>query len=306
MNTRKPISMKLTNSICPLCQSTKSWQMDVHTAILNLPGNSESTVHLCENCGAYYLWPYISDALISELYSKSYFTGLSDSNSKLHVPSSNNDYESEFAAVRISKFRKTVQTLIERVPNARNILDIGAATGDFLAVAQEYGLSVSGIELSSYAAAKAKEKYGFEFHQTGIVDYQGDEKYDLIHLNHVFEHFGSPHQALERLAKLLMPGGMIYVEVPFQFNLFEVIKYRLTGRRKVFDIFSIHHPMFYRPRTLKRVFEDHGFNCNSMSVFNWSRYSAVGLKGHLKKIMWFAASFVGQGIMIEAFFGRKQ
>lgn len=297
--------MKLKNTKCPLCQSTKSHQMDIYSAILNLPGNSESNVFLCENCGAYYLWPNISDELISELYSKSYFTGVSECDSKLHVPSSNNDYEREFAAARVGKFRETVQTLLEHVPNASNILDIGAATGDFLAVAQEFGLSVSGIELSAYASAKAKEKYGFEFHQTGIVDYQGDEKYDLIHMNHVFEHFGSPHQVLERLGSLLKPGGMIYVEVPFQFNLFEVIKFRLTGRRKTFDVFSIHHPIFYRPKTLKKVFKDHGFNCYAMNVFNWSRYSAVGLKRQIKRLIWLAGAFAGQGIVIEAFFNKK-
>lgn len=298
--------MNLSNPICPLCQSAKSRHMEVYSAILNLPGNSESSVILCEVCDAYYLWPYISDELITELYSKSYFTGVSNSDSNLNVPSSNNDYESEFAAVRIGKFHKTVQTFLEFVPNASSILDIGAATGDFLAVAQEYGLSVTGIELSSYASAKAKEKYGFEFHQTGIVDYQGDEQYDLIHMNHVFEHFESPNLALDRLGSLLKPGGMIYVEVPFQFNLFEVIKYRLTGRRKRFDVFSIHHPIFYRPKTLRKIFDNHGFNCRSMSVFSWSRYSAVGLKRHLKRLIWLVGAFVGQGIMIEAFFERKQ
>jgi SAM-dependent methyltransferase len=279
--------------------------MDIYSAILNLPGNSESSVFQCVACKVYYLWPNVSDDLISELYSKSYFTGISESDSKLNVPTSSNDYESEFAAARVGKFHETVQALLKHVPNASNILDIGAATGDFLAVAQGYGLSVSGIELSSYAAAKAKEKYGFEFHQTGVEDYRGDEKYDLIHMNHVFEHFGSPHRALDRLVLLLKPGGMIYVEVPFQFNLFEVVKYRLTARRKPFDVFSIHHPIFYRPKTLKKIFKDHGFNCYAMNVFNWSRYSAVGPKRKLKRLIWFAGAFIGQGIVIEAFFDKK-
>ena len=297
--------MKLTNSICPLCQSTKSEQMDVYSAILNLTSNSESCVVHCENCGVYYLWPNISDNLISELYSKSYFTGVSECDGNLRIPSSNNDYESGVAVGRQGKFRETVKTLLKHVPNAINILDIGAATGDFLAIAQEYGLSVSGIELSSYASAKAKEKYGFEFHQTGIADYKGDEKYDLIHMNHVFEHFSSPHQALERLGKLLKPGGVIYVEVPFQFNFFEMIKFRLTGQRKDFDVSSIHHPIFYRPKTLMKVFKDHGFKCHSMRVFSWSRYPAFGLIGQVKRFVWLVASLMGEGTMIEAIFERE-
>lgn len=297
--------MKLINPICPLCQSTKSQQMDVYSSILNLPGNSESSAFLCKDCSNCYLWPYIPDELISELYNKSYFTGISDSGGLLNVPSSSSDYETEFAAARLNKFRETVKELICYVPNARNILDIGAATGEFLAVAREHGIAVTGIELSPYAAARAKEKFGFVFHEIRIEDYQGVERYDLIHMNHVFEHFRYPHQALERLASLLAPKGVIYVEVPFQFNLFEVIKYRLTGQRKIFDVFSVHHPIFYRPATLKKIFNDHGFNCKSLRVFNWSRYPAVGFRGHLKKLIWLAGSLFGQGIVIEAFFDRK-
>jgi 2-polyprenyl-3-methyl-5-hydroxy-6-metoxy-1,4-benzoquinol methylase len=184
-------------------------------------------------------------------------------------------------------------------------LDIGAATGEFLSVAREYDLSVSGIEISSHAAARAKEKFRFIFHETSIVDYLGMETYDLIHMNHVFEHFRSPHKVLERIDSLLQTGGLVYVEVPFQFNLFEVMKYQVTGKKKDFDVFSLHHPIFYRPTTLRKVFDDHGFNCRSMKVFNWSRYPANGLICQIKRAAWFAASLAGQGIMIEAIFDKK-
>ena len=39
--------------------------------------------------------------------------------------------------------------LITYVPGARNILDIGAVTEEFLSISREYGLLVSGIELLS-------------------------------------------------------------------------------------------------------------------------------------------------------------
>jgi len=297
--------MKIQNPKCPICESVESKQKNIYSGILNLQGNIDSRVYLCRDCRAYYLWPYISDELISELYSESYFTGKSESDGKLNVPSSNNDYEREFAAVRRDKFLETVETLLEHNSNAKSILDIGAATGDFLAIAREKKLITTGIELSSYASAIAKKKYDFEFHEVAVADYQGSEKYDLIHMNHVFEHFGAPHQVLDRLESLLSNDGLIYVEVPFQFNLIEIVKYYLTRQRRPFDVFSLHHPIFYRPSTLKNIFSEHGFNCRSMNVFKWNRYPAVGLSGQIKKIMWFMASLVGQGIVIEAIFYRK-
>jgi SAM-dependent methyltransferase len=253
----------------------------------------------------YYLWPAIPDTLLNELYGKEYFTGVREVEGEIQAPSSNSDYESQFVVARLSKFRECVEELLAYHPHAHNILDIGAATGDFLAIAKEYGLSVSGIELSAYAAAKAKEKFGFVFYQSELADYHGTEKYDLIHLNHVFEHFSRPHQALDRIMSLLAPGGIVYVEVPFQFSIFEVLKYRMTGRKKQFDVFSLHHPIFYRPATLKRIFEEHGLDCRLMRVYKSSRYPAAGLVGHFKKLIWLAGSFVNQGIVIEAFFCRR-
>jgi len=296
--------MKIRNSKCPLCSSTNCRRENLYSAILNLPGNIETNIHCCLGCGAYFLWPNISDELISGLYEKSYFTGVSESVERCPVPGSGIDYECEYASARIDKFRTTLKMLRTYVPGALNILDIGAATGEFLSIAKEMGLAVTGIEMSSHASGRAKDKYGFDFHQVRIEDYRGNEKFDLIHMNHVLEHTASPHTVLERIDSLLGPSGMVYVEVPFQFGVFEVIKYLLFRQRKNFDVFSVHHPVFYRPRTLKSLFNSHGFNCRSMRVFDPSRYPAGGIKGGFKKLMWLAASLAYQGIIIEAFFDR--
>lgn len=291
---------------CPLCFSTSVVKSELYSQMLNLPDNCEPEVFVCKSCGVRYLWPYISGEQLDALYGKSYFTGFQETDDFLEIPSSNSDYEIEFVEARLGKFDATILMLLAQHPNAKNILDIGAATGDFLAIAKKRGLLVSGIELSSYASAKAKAKHGFVFHQTGIADYKGEEKYDLIHMNHVFEHFEVPRQALNRIATLLNPNGLIYVEVPFQFNFLEVIKYRLTRRRKDFDVFSLHHPIFYTPATLKKIFKDHGFSCIRSNVFEWSRYPVNGIIDKLKRLMWFTASLVGQGIVIEAVFEKNR
>lgn len=297
--------LAINKAKCPLCSNSNCRKMKVYTAILNLPGNIESNVYRCITCGAYFLWPYIADLFITELYRKSYFTGVHEKYDSCHIPSSGTDYEREHALARIDKFRKTLEVLHTYVPMAKNILDIGAATGEFLSIAREQGLSVTGIELSSYASARAKDKYGFDFHQVKIEDYNENVKYDLIHMNHVFEHIVFPHKVLKRINSLLSPEGMIYVEVPFQFSIYEVYKYYLTRQKKCFDAFSVHHPVFYRPSTLRKIFEAHGFKCRKIRVFDWSRYPVVGFKSRLKRLIWFGASLVGQGNIIEAFMDRS-
>ena len=122
-------------------------------------------------------------------------------------------------------------------PNAKNILDIGAATGKFLSIAREYKLDVFGVEYSSYASQEAKDKYGFNFFVGDLENFQSDEKFDLIHLNHVFEHLVNPNASIRKIDSLLSDDGIIYIEVPFQFNIVERIKYKLFNSHKKFDVF---------------------------------------------------------------------
>lgn len=290
---------------CPVCEGKIYKYNKMCSEMLNLINNHKAKVFNCEKCKLKYLWPYISREKLNILYGQSYFTGNLESEISLEAPPSNSNYEIEFANKRLNKFKDTVNLLLSQHENARNILDIGAATGEFLAIAKEKGLNVSGIELSSYACKKAKDKYGFEFSQSSIYEYSGKQKYDLIHLNHVFEHLQFPNKAIDRISSLLNPNGLVYIEVPFQFNFLEKIKFIFTRQKKIFDVFSLHHPIFYTPSTLKNVLNNHNFDCIRLKVFNWSRYPAKGVISKLKRLMWFLFSFFKSGIYIEAIFKKS-
>ena len=290
---------------CPVCNSEVNKHIKKFSKMLNLLNNHTSKVFFCKKCKINYLWPYISSEQLNILYGKSYFTGHTDSESILEAPSSKINYQNEISKIRVNKFKATVDYLLTLHKNAKSILDIGAATGEFLAIAKEKGLSVSGIEHSSYACKKAKENYNFEFYQTSIYEFQTKVKYDLIHLNHVFEHLQFPHQAITKICSLLNPAGLIYIEVPFQFNFIERIKLTFFGHKKVFDVFSLHHPIFYTPSTLKKVMKHHNFDCIKIRVFKWSRYPAKGMIGKLKRLMWFFLSLFKSGTYIEAIFRKS-
>lgn len=238
---------------CPVCKSEVYKYNKIFSKMLNLLNNHTFKVFTCKNCKINYLWPYFSRDQLNVLYEKSYFTGNMEVEDSLEVPTANIVYQTETSNTRLSKFKDTVDFLLAEHENAKSILDIGAATGEFLAIAREKGLSISGIELSSYACRKAKANFGFEFHQTSLDEYREKEKYDLIHMSHVFEHLQFPNKAMDRISSLLNPNGLIYIEVPFQFNFVEKIKFKLFRRNKVFDVFSLHHPIFYTPSTLKKV-----------------------------------------------------
>jgi SAM-dependent methyltransferase len=293
--------MDNTNT-CPVCLKDNVIIDDSASNMLDLENNINSNVYKCNNCSSMYLWPYISSEDLSKLYESSYFTGEATS---LDIPSSGNDYEEEFAMDRAKKFKSTIELLLSYKSNAKNILDIGAATGKFLSIAKEYNLDVNGVEYSGYAAQEATDRYGFNFFVGDLQDFNTNDKFDLIHLNHVFEHLTEPNLSIKKMDTLLADDGFIYIEVPFQFNIVEKIKYKLFNSRKSFDIFSVHHPIFYRPNSLKMIFEQYGFECHYIKVFDESRYPSGGIKNNIKKLIWKLLSFFNQGIMIEAIFSRK-
>ena len=258
----------------------------------------------CDKCGGLYLYPYISEKELSLMYGAAYFTGKNSDSKDWKIPASEEDFDAAYSANRKQKFIETVVELKSMKPTARTILDIGAATGDFLAIARDYDLEVEGIELSNYAAEMAMRKYGMFLHKMNVLDYSSDRGFDLIHMNHVFEHFPSPRLVAEKLYELTNIGGLVYIEVPFQFNIVELLKYKFSKWRQPFNVFSVHHPVFYRPKTLIRLMADHGFECVQIRLFRFSRYPTNSFMKYMKGVFWMFATLFGQGTQIETVFRR--
>jgi len=290
------------NKKCPACSCSNKIYKNDFSKILNLIGNADSRVVECKDCALLYLFPYVSKATIDKLYGKSYFTGVEGESG---IPNSNADYEEGAARDRVPKYKASIELLLSIKPESRNILDVGAATGKFLSTAEKYNLAVYGVEYSSYAAKQAKIKYGYDFFIGDLLEYETqDIRFDLIHLNHVFEHLIDPNAAIEKMSSLLNKNGKIYIEVPLQFSIIEIIKFKFFGVVKEFDIFSLHHPVFYRPNTLRRIFSEHGYQCQHMVIFDRTRFPDRAKFEKLKNFTRLILSLFGQGVIIEAIFSK--
>lgn len=100
------------------------------------------------------------------------------------------------------------------LPNGR-VLDIGCGSGIYLSQLKALGWAVSGIEISSKAAAVAKAQYGIDVFCGQPTDAPfEDESFDHIHINHALEHFPDPFSVLKKVKTLLKPNGTLYIEVP--------------------------------------------------------------------------------------------
>lgn len=92
------------------------------------------------------------------------------------------------------------------------LLDVGCATGEFLSIAKSFGYSVEGLELSKWSSDIAKSK-GITIHRKLLdsLSRQYPDRYDVITLFGVIEHFEEPIKEMKAIQKLLKPGGLLII-----------------------------------------------------------------------------------------------
>ncbi len=289
---------------CPICDSNK-WNIDI-TGSKILALTDIYKVLICKDCSLRCIYPQITPAELDELYSGAYFNNEESLSETLgDIAKSTSSYIDETVKVRYPKFKDSLREIKLLKPDAVTLLDVGAATGDFVKIAKDFGFKAEGIEFSAYAIAKAKENYGIELEQKALVDVQKNEYYDIIHLNHVFEHFNAPLVEVKNLYRLIKTGGLLYIEIPFQFHFIERLLYIIKRPQTKFSLHSIHHPFFYTPSLISRLLTQNGFEIVKISVFDPSRYVAVTFMGRVKKNIWKLVSLFKIGNHIEIFARKK-
>jgi 2-polyprenyl-3-methyl-5-hydroxy-6-metoxy-1,4-benzoquinol methylase len=96
------------------------------------------------------------------------------------------------------------------------ILEIGCATGEFLATLRRYGRqNVVGTDWSLNASQIAQKRHGLQVYTGDLLELELPvEHFDLIVTRHVLEHVADPRRTLEQVNKLLRPGGLAIFTIP--------------------------------------------------------------------------------------------
>jgi 2-polyprenyl-3-methyl-5-hydroxy-6-metoxy-1,4-benzoquinol methylase len=146
----------------------------------------------CEACGMLFQWPPRSASELVEAYE-----AVED---PLYVSEKESRYHT---------FRQVLKLL--GPGRQRRLLDVGAYCGYFLDVAREGDFRPEGLELSRWAAGHARS-LGFKVHaQTLAERATSGDRYDVVTLWDVVEHFADPRAELEAAFRLVKPGGRIYL-----------------------------------------------------------------------------------------------
>jgi SAM-dependent methyltransferase len=111
---------------------------------------------------------------------------------------------------------------------AGRMLDVGCGSGELLARMSSRGWKCWGIDFSTAAVQRAKERAPAAVVTCATIENAAfNNNFDLITVSHLIEHLPNPVAALQKLASLLASGGRLMIALPNRGSL----EARLFGSR---------------------------------------------------------------------------
>lgn len=142
--------------------------------------------------------------------------------------------------------------LLEPYRKTGKLFETGFGRGEFLTVASKAGWRCSGNEVS-LKACESVRRFGATVYCTdiGSVEVEGD--HDIVISLGCIEHVPDPCVQFQHYARLLRPGGAVFLTTP-NFNSLGRL---LLGTQ--YRIFDVEHLFYFSPSTISRLFRSSGF-----------------------------------------------
>ena len=235
--------------VCPLCGSSIRSKI-----LLRSP---DRTVVSCSVCSMVY--PCFLPGT-SQTYKKSYFF-------EEYRNQYGKTYLEDFDTIRIQGLRRfaVIEKLVSRYikgleQEEKNLLDIGCAYGPFLSVVKNAGWNAFGTDISPEAVEYVQK----ELHITAWVsafpapdrtNLIAGNKYAVISLWYVIEHFQDLEPVFERIRTLLIPGGLLSFSTPSGSGISAQRNLSQFLQKSPVDHFTV-----WRPQYIKRQLMRYGFS----------------------------------------------
>ena len=186
-------------------------------------GKDKTNIVKCKKCGIMFLNPQLKDPGV--LYEADYWT------------------ESPI----VMNKEKTINNMLEKNPRyynylrilkkhkVKNILDVGAGTGDFAKLARSAKINVVCNELKK-STCDILEKKKFKTYLGDINDIKfNSQKFDAVTSIHVLEHVKDPIKDLRKIHSILKNDGLVIIATPNYASVFGKIAELPIIRRYTID-----------------------------------------------------------------------
>ena len=154
--------------------------------------------------------------------------------------------------------RLTASEAIARIeryaPSRGRLVDLGCWVGFLVDEAGRRGWDAEGVEPSDYAHEYATQRLGLRVHHADLFHADLEPRsFDAVTLHDVVEHLVRPGDALDRMASLLRPGGVVHIATP---NAGSALARRMGP--KWWSVLPTHVQYFTR-ESMRTLLERHGF-----------------------------------------------
>lgn len=221
---------------CPLCNHAEKVVLS-----RRMQFGLDCTTVICRNCG----FCFVSPPPTREAYQSFYREVYASYYQNIHPESVSEQ------PLRESAWEKSRLDLIETYKPLKGskVLEVGPGRGRFLRLVSLRGATACAIEPSG-DFRKSLEQSGVQVVGDFLENTSSEQKFDLIMLFQVLEHFHDPVDAVHRLKGLLAAEGVIVLDVP---NIWK--PFRSLERYFLRYV----HLSYFSPQTLKRLFMSQGF-----------------------------------------------
>ena len=188
---------------CISCDSSNFNYYDEHLT-LKLP------IYICKNCQLNVLGTSQKelDEKIEHFYDEDFWKNKHDETLK-------SNFTDQYSSGRIKLWRSQTKYCKEILNTNKTILEIGSGHGEAIYNFDKIGYNVTGIEPDKTNVSFINKKLTNSICMIGKAEnISFDKKFDIIWLNHVFEHLSKPIEFLKKIESVLDQHGFIFIEVP--------------------------------------------------------------------------------------------
>lgn len=231
--------------ICSICHSKKVYNS-------YKVGNFQS--YKCYICGFKFIYPQPNLEEISKINSLKYDT---------------TELRNNYIGRKDEFIRRAYKCIrfISRRKNKKAILDIGCSFGFYLLAFRQLGFTVTGIDTATQVIQYARKEFKLKIIRDNFLKHNfKKQKYDIITLFDVFEHFSCPEEVLSKINGLQSSKGFLIIQTPNN----ESLMAKITGKQWFWLLIPFHLYLYTVKSLSMLLFQN---NYKIIKVITWDDYS---------------------------------
>lgn len=246
---------QLNQSTCPACGAISlSAYLTVKDHFLT---KEDFRLELCNSCHLLFTTPRPSLEHIGDYYKSEEYVSHSSTKKGL--------INRVYSWVRSYTLKQKI-SLVQELTPGKQLLDIGAGTGHFLAQAKKSGFETLGLEPDEDARKVAMSENGIALKDLSLL-HNLDQQFDAVTMWHVLEHVYELQKDLQKIVSLVNQNGVLIIAVP------NYTSYDAQHYKEFWAAYDVpRHLYHFSPKSLIPLVESKGLKFEKMLPMKFDSY----------------------------------